>query len=200
MEFVLIPLESFKLISNNNPQSNPTNLKIDEQKTHHEKVETIQNTNIPEQPVIQGDYKPPPSPVQSTEPTQAAKTEELNREWLHTVSELKNQPDSSRKKRISKLLSLIIDNNHITFNFSSKSIVLGESNSINNTTSLSVGILSFLRDLQTYQKKVPSKYFVFLNQLFPPTDVNAEEPIRELIKNRFCLNYLLTRHHATSAE
>ena len=152
MEFVLIPLESFKLISNNNPQSNPTNLKIDEQKTHHEKVETIQNTNIPEQPVIQGDYKPPPSPVQSTEPTQAAKTEELNREWLHTVSELKNQPDSSRKKRISKLLSLIIDNNHITFNFSSKSIVLGESNSINNTTSLSVGILSFLRDLHLPEK------------------------------------------------
>ena len=112
----------------------------------------------------------------------------------------KNLP--SRKTRIQGVLDLIINCQEITFNTSTASFsissnsgsTLDTSTPGDSTASTTFDILTFLRDLQIYQKKVPESYFSVLNLLFPPTSQLSVPNAKKFIVNRNCLNYILNRN------
>ena len=79
---------------------------------------------------------------------------------------------TTRKRRIQSILDLLIKCKEITFNTSTYSFnISSDSRSIFDSpegpTETTLNILTFLRNLQLYQKKVPENYFPVLDLLFP---------------------------------
>ena len=106
---------------------------------------------------------------------------------------------TTRKRRIQSILDLLIKCKEITFNTSTSSFNISpDSRSIFDSpegpTETTLNILTFLRNLQLYQKKVPENYFPVLDLLFPPTGQDSVTKAKELVINRNCLSYILNRN------
>ena len=104
-----------------------------------------------------------------------------------------------RKRRIQSILDLLIKCKEITFNTSTSSFnISSDSRSIFDSpggpTETTLDILTFLRNLQLYQRKVPENYFPVLDVLFPPTSQDSVTKAKELVINRNCLSYILNRN------
>ena len=106
----------------------------------------------------------------------------------------KNQDSFIRRKRIQGLLELMISARGIRFNQSNTTFTFSSNNFTQDTSSKNINILEFLRDLQMYQKKVPSEYFIVLNLLFPPTKAISLKQAKDLVMNRNCLNYITNQN------
>ena len=106
---------------------------------------------------------------------------------------------STRKTRIQGILSLLIQCEEITFNTSISSFNLSSASGsveeyTGRSTDTTLDILTFLRDLQIYQKRVPESYFLVLILLFPATSHNSVQLARNLIVNRNCLSHIINRN------
>ena len=208
-EFVLIPLSFYKHLTSQNQES--VNKDIDT--ASGTTVNDVQPSNailIPSH-VAESNKTVPTVPSD-----EIVKTEE--KRWLqNVVSPEKNinttESSSSaivqksevskltnRKRRIRGVLDLLINCKEITFNTSTDSFNISSNSrsapDLPETPYMetSLHILTFLRDLQFYQKKIPESYFPVLNLLFPPTNKNSVTRARELIINRNCLSYILNRN------
>lgn len=125
--------------------------------------------------------------------TPAEKNNTPNLEWLKNVIESDSQTSLTRRERIKQLIQLLDKCEHISFNFSTKSIVVGRGTQTSpfHESQKTIPIISFLRDLQIYHKRTPSSYLRVIDLLLPLG--KSAELAKALIINRQCLSYIQNR-------
>ena len=121
-----------------------------------------------------------------------------------------NKRDSSlRKKRNEGLLRLLVEKEEVRSNTSNKNFTNSKNDSresgvpeeksiapTEKSGNLGLGDiknLTFFRDFQLYQKKIPANYFFVLDLFFPPTSSISIINAKGIVVNRNCLNYNLNR-------
>ena len=168
-EFVLIPLSHYLELTSSVNDINSTTADTSRFTTHQ--------THSPNAPNSEPDVTFKKQSNSSEAPPAAEK------EWLQGIveplpeSKAENESEkdlkktqhemSIRRKRVQGLIDLMISTRGIRFNKSNATFSFTSNNLAHETSTSSIKILQFLRDLQQYRKKCPKNTFLFRTYYSP---------------------------------